>query len=70
MNKQKNAQKAGWELRDVFERVIDRIDLGETLQRVVIECTLDVLGDVVKVLLRDWVAIKRTKRGLRPGSRL
>src|SRR5260221_159260 len=64
MNKQKSIPKAGQELRDMFGRVIDWI------QGMVTECALDVLGDVAKVWSRDLVVIKRTKRSLRPGSRL
>lgn len=70
MNKQKSTPKARRELRDIFERVIDWIDPSEKLQGMVMKCTLDVLGDRAKVLLRDLVAVKRTKWGLRPGSRL
>lgn len=71
MNKKKSIPKAGQELRDIFGRVIDWIDCGEMLQGMVTECVpvLDVLGDMTKVFSRDLVAIKRTRRSLRPGSR-
>ena len=66
MNKQKSTPKARRELRDIFEKVIDWIDPNEKLQGMVMEYTLDVLGNMVKVLLRDLVAAKSTKWGLRP----
>lgn len=61
VNKQKSTPKAGRKLRDIFKRVIDRIDLSEALQGMVIERTIDVLGDMAKALSRDLVAIKGTK---------
>lgn len=70
MNKQKSTSKARRGLRGIFERVVDWINPSEKLQEMMIECTLDVSGDMAKVLLRDLVATKSTKWSHRPRSRL
>ena len=54
----------------MYERVTDWTDPSEMLKGMMIERTVDVLGDMAKVFLRDLMVIKRTKCRLRPGSNL
>lgn len=54
MNKQRSNLKSGPVLLDIFKRVLDRINRGETFQGMAIKYSIDALGDTGKVGRKAW----------------